>query len=264
MRNVLKTDLYRILKSKLLIIILCVAILLPLFTVLLYYAIYKTISSSDAQELAAMALGFNTRSIITSCYSLTNNVGLLLPVFSAVMVSRDLSSGLLRNKIICGHSRAQVYFSHLITSMLFNIIVMFVYFFASLGFSRIFFEYGAEFNKTEFMTILFYVINGTVVFMFISTITNIFALNFKTLPPIIILTITVSFILNVFVSIMSLVELEKYKYILYLIPTYSLTIFRSMPSFDTIMFIEALIGLVVLGTFNTLLGFAIFRNKEIK
>ena len=265
MKNLLKVDFYRVIKSKLTIAVLIIDIVLPIMLVLMYYGISKIMEATMAEAgVPGMDVFFTGRGLIGAAFSLSDNVGLIIPIFSAVLVFNDLSSGILRNKLMLGYTRSQIYFSHLITSCIFNVIAMLLYFFVLLGFSAILLPYGRDFDTQEFVNVLYYVINGCFVFMFITTITSIFSLNFKTLAPIILLTLLCSIVISFAGSLITLIDYEKFKYLIYLYPTFSISAFNTLENVPTALFVESMIGCTLFGLINIGIGYYTFKVKELK
>lgn len=269
MKNLIKADLFRILKSRLLIVVLILAVVIPLFSVLMQVSLVNMLG--DKLDMGLDML-INARTQIYGAYSLSDNVGLIIPIFSGIYVFSDFSSGMVRNKIIQGYSRFKIFTSHLLTSMLFNACIITLYFLCVVAFSRIFFSYGVEFKDAEVKMMIYYIILGTLTFMFMASITTFFALNFKTMVPVIIFTILFCFGLNIITSVFGMFDYEEYKYILYLVPTFV----GSIPlqsgilasSTERLIDLEAFLlgasGIVIFYLVFTSVGYLIFRKKELK
>lgn len=273
MKNLLKADFFRLFKSKLTIIMLIIDIALPLLTTLLYAALVLILKKTSGEEgVEGFDILINVKSMMTGCYSLTSNVGMLIPIFSAVFVSRDLTSGILRNKVISGHKRINIFFSHILTSIVFNVVMITIYVIMTVLFGFIFFKYGTTFNHQELINVVYFVITGTMIFIFISTFTTLLALNFKSLPPIIIFTIVFSLALNIITSILGFLDYEKYGVLMNLFPTFSMSRYTSVWGslmgegnvFTNQSFILGMISLAFFSALNILIGLSIFRRRELK
>lgn len=136
MRELLRADFRRILKDKLLIVMIIVAVAFALITPLLYAFLMteETMESMLASFVSAKAQFFQS-------FSLGNNLGLIAPIFVALVLCKDFSQGTVRNKIIAGKSRGQIFFSLFIVCSVTMVGVMLLHGFATLGVSLCFFDY---------------------------------------------------------------------------------------------------------------------------
>ena len=96
MLNLLKTDLKRVLKDKLFIILCIIAGVFSLITPLLYKGLYVLMGGDDFLGMFS-AKGLFFRSFVPG-----DNLGLIAPVLVAIALCKDFSHGTVRNKIISG------------------------------------------------------------------------------------------------------------------------------------------------------------------
>ena len=138
MTGLLKSDFRRILKDKLLIVVGILAVVFAITLPLLYAVIFST-----ADMLATEMLGnmFTAKTLFFSSFSMGNNLGLVAPVLLAIILCKDFSFGTIRNKVIAGKSRSQIFLSLFISCAVVLIVVMLLHAFIALGVSLIFFEY---------------------------------------------------------------------------------------------------------------------------
>ena len=102
MNDLLKADFYALKKNKLTYILLAICVGLPILTVALYIGIEKIMASEILAEVGFSGSGlFNGRLIMFSNFSLSNNVGLIIPIFAGLFTVSDIRHGTVRNKIIC-------------------------------------------------------------------------------------------------------------------------------------------------------------------
>ncbi len=273
MSRLLKADLYRVLKSRLTLIALILALAFPVLTVLLYAGI-RAIGGLGQNDAAGALLGAN--SIIGSVYSLSNNVGLVIPVFAGILVCLDHSNGTLRNKVIAGNRRTEIYFSHLIVSILFSVALITIYAAVSAGLSLLFFPFSWDSSLDLGPEILYFVLNGTMAFVFIATVSTMFAMSLRSAAPAIIFTIITSFFLVAVNSVVMMIDYEEFKYAVYFIPTFAGNIFtlndfsilgllnQSADASRSLIFAEAMLSYLFFGVVNTLIGLTVFKNRDIK
>ena len=62
-----------------------------------------------------------------SSFSLSNNIGFIIPVFLLIIMSKDFSYGTIRNNIISGSSRTNVFLSMFISCSIVIVLVMLAY-----------------------------------------------------------------------------------------------------------------------------------------
>ena len=266
MCNLLKADLYRIVRSKLAIVSIILSASLPFIIVLLYYGVAKGTEmlmpeGSGAELVNGM---FNARSLIISSFSLTDNFGLVIPIFSAIFVTKDLTNGTLRNKIISGHNRKKIYFSHLITSIIYNALIIIVYALFTSLFAFIFFDYGREINAQEIKSIIFIIILGIMGFVFVATISTCLSLILNSSILAIVLTVVISIVFSFICMIISLTDYEKFKYIIYFIPFFVNGSTLTINEATNVLFIEGMLSCLTFGVINTVLGIIIFSKKDLK
>lgn len=145
MNGLLIADFRRVLKDKLLLIMGILAAVFAITTPLLYAAIFHGLAAIDDEMTAAMLSGFTSaKAQFFGSFSMGNNLGLIAPVLLAIALCKDFSYGTVRNKIIAGKSRQNIFLSLFITCAAFLIGIMLLYAFLTLGVSLIFFDYQAE------------------------------------------------------------------------------------------------------------------------
>lgn len=277
--QLLRADLYRVLKSKLTIISLGICIIFPLLTTLMYLGMNNLGNGADLMN--DMGFGYTANVLIGSAYSLSNNVGLVLPIFSAIFICQDIAGGMLRHKVIAGHSRAGIYLSHLTVAVIFNVAVITVYVLITTLYTVIAFPFKT--NPDTGMEILRWAVNGTLTFVYISTVSTFFALTLKKTAPAIILTLVVSLVLSVATSIFSFLPIkeEAVRYLLYFVPTFAGNYFDLGSTTDIRTALFEMMGLgksdpiwvifacgigsfLGFGALNTIGGILIFRKNDIK
>lgn len=126
MRELLKFEYKRILQSKIIWYMLGFAFLCPVAAVVALTLVVKVIFDIDLADidLSASNFKFFTWFVISYFYV---RLPLVIGLFSGLFIGRDYSDGFIRNKITAGHSRAQIYFSTLLTQLTVNVILAVTY-----------------------------------------------------------------------------------------------------------------------------------------
>lgn len=269
MITLLRTDIFKILKNKLTIIVLIVSVGLGLLSGLLYGGLNALVNSDALNGDGSYFAIFRFFEITQNGFSLGNDAGFVVPVFAGIFIVTDISSGILRNKIIFGQDRRKVYFSHFITTVIFNLVFVTLYFITLTGISLIFFfpeEAPESYALTNYFLNLVLGIFGLI---FISSFTTFLGLGVKSSPIVIIFTALVGMLLTILSSLLniSLCSLEIYdtlKYFLYLIPTYASTDVIYAMDVAYVPFFEGVAGFLLFSAINCVLGCTLFCKKDIK
>ncbi|MBQ5992209.1 MAG: hypothetical protein IJL62_06655 [Clostridia bacterium] len=273
MKRLLKADIYRVLKSRLTLIALILVLAFPVLIVFLYVGIRAM--SGLSSDMEGMDVLFNANSIIGSAYSLTNNIGLVLPAFAGILVCMDISNGTLRNKIIAGNRRAEIYLSHLIVSILFSVIMITIYAAMTAGLALLFFPFNTDPSMDLGREILYFIATGTMSFVFIATVSTLLAMTLRSVAPTIIFTIVLSIALMAINSVILLIDYQPYRYAVYLIPSFTGNFFNlnsfSLTGLITqgeetsrgLMFAEGMLSYLFFGIVNTVLGLLLFKKRDI-
>ena len=148
MVELLKTDLKRVFKDKLLFVMGILAVVFALLTPLLYAVIFSVGNLSSEPMFASLMY---SKGHFFEIFSMTSDMGLIVPVLLAIVLCKDFSHGTVRNKIIAGKHRSSIFLSMFITCALVLVSVIMLSAFLSLGISLIFFDYQATpFTMADF------------------------------------------------------------------------------------------------------------------
>ena len=141
MSKLIFADIPRVLKSKILYVVLILTVVMGAASVL--------VTMMEMDETAGKALIFPTAS-----NSLVMFMSMMMPVFSGglsiMLIAAEFSSGIIRNKFIMGHTRAQILLSWGIIYTVSTILTYILYvgtFFISLT------AVGADFTGVDFGTV---------------------------------------------------------------------------------------------------------------
>ena len=124
MTRLLKADFKRFFKDKLFLIALIIAGAFAISTPLLYKVLFSFLTGKNMSELGMI---LDVKYMFFAAFSLTNNLGLIAPIFILIIIGKDFSFGTIRNKIIKGHSRISIFLSIFIVSSSIISLIMFSY-----------------------------------------------------------------------------------------------------------------------------------------
>lgn len=135
MLNLLGSDLKRIFKDKIFIVICVLGALFAIVIPLIYFIIFAVIDrfAAGGFDYASLGFGFSGKEMFFNFFNPGNNFGIILPVLVIVIILKDFSYGTIRNKLICGYSRTQIYFSYLISTFIVIVSVILTFALITLG-----------------------------------------------------------------------------------------------------------------------------------
>lgn len=266
MNNLLRSDFYSLIKSKLTYILLGICVGLPIFMIALYLLINGMLNSDPVEEgMGAMSISlFTGRTVIFGNFSLTNNVGLVIPIFAAIFTIADIRNGTIRNKVIIGESRAKIYLSHFTVSVVMCVVASLVSFAVLSAGSAIFFEYGVPFDKAEAANFVKCLVIGILLFVYVASLTTFLSLVTKSMPLSVTFTILIAVGLGLIGSISSFIENEKLVKLFYIIPTYASTVVAQGGVIDNELFLFGLFSFLFFIAANTAVGIVLFKKKDLK
>lgn len=146
MLKLLASDLKRIFKDKVFIVSTILGAFFAIITPLIFFVIFKVIDrfAAGGFDYASLGFGFSGKEMFFNFFAPGNNFGIILPVLIIVIILKDFSYGTIRNKIICGYSRTQIYFSYLISTFIMIFGIMLVFGLITLGLSTILSSYQTD------------------------------------------------------------------------------------------------------------------------
>lgn len=203
MANLVKSDLKRVLKDRMMIIILIIAAVFALITPLLYAALFL---GTDMNGMEMMPINISAKSCFFGSFSFGNNIGLIAPVLLAIILRKDFSHGTIRNKIIAGKSRTSIFASMFIVCTIVLVGIILFHAFLTLGISLIFFDYqSTPFSITDFWYFLESLAFGILLLLFISSFVSWLCATMKNVGMVIVLYVAVSFLLSIIASVIAVV-----------------------------------------------------------
>ncbi|MGN1295649.1 MAG: ABC transporter permease subunit [Bacilli bacterium] len=269
MKRLLKADFYRILKSKLTIaalIIIVAFVLINNFS----YLFLKNMLESEFESDPSMSSLFSARSFFVQSFSSTNNVGLLIPIFTSIIMCSDFSSGTLRNKIITGHKRSDILLSSFITGAVYNVVLILLYSLLNLLLGTLLFGYGTDFNGEQFLLILKELWAGCLQYIYLSSLITLLAFAIKKVSLTIILQFVVQLVFDGFLLVASLLQtfdipkiFQKLNLIIPINPVNEM-ISSSGASLANTTLLVGTISTIIFIVINIIVGNVIFKESDIK
>ena len=203
MTKLLKADLRRVLKDKLLIVLGIIAVIFALVTPLLYVVLVSSVGMDQDPMISGLISG---KAQFFSSFSIGNNLGLIAPVLIAIILCKDFSYGTVRNKIISGKSRTSIFMSLFTVCSITLIAVMLLHAFITLGFCLIFFDYQATaFTISDFWYFLVSLGLELLVLLFIAALISWLCAAMKNVGLVIVLYVAFAFALTMIAGIIQII-----------------------------------------------------------
>ena len=257
MLGLLRTDFKKIFKSVLLYVGMGVVVIFPLFFFGLMKIEMPTTDISGGAMVVTQLIDFALSPMLIT--------GLMVPTFGAILTGSDFSSGMTRNKIICGQSKNKIYLSYLISTACLILFLSLLSFGSYMLFGQLMFNIWTELKAER---VLWYLFSGLLGYVFISTFVillttlmkNAASIPFVVLTDLIIGVVSMT-VIPVIQSVIAQSGGEPLPDIIYLVPFYGVTVMRDLTGpqmFFSLGIFVALIGV------NLLLGFISFKRTDIK
>lgn len=137
MKKLLIADLRRIFKGKGIYVLMTLGFIFPAISALI---VQLSGLAGDVAELGDLAVEvFNPVALYAGSFNPTQNIGLILLIVVAVLISGEFTNNTIRNKIVAGHSKTSLFLSSLVTVLTYVFVVVlvnssFTYLFNSISF----------------------------------------------------------------------------------------------------------------------------------
>ena len=185
-----------------------------------------------------------------------------MPVFVVIIIMSDISNGTIRNKIIYGYKRHQIFASHFLSAFVYCFVLMSVY----AGFTALFsclFLGAPELDAARRLTYLYFYILGLLSMAVIVAIATMLSLSTMSSPISMIVTIAICILLGFATTLLASFPMDKAEVFLRFIPYYVLAKAPS-ENITTAMFLEGLGGFAIFTALFYGLGTFLFIKRDLK
>ena len=210
MRNLLKTDLLRFVRSKQFIILCILSAVIAVGVPVLLYLLQElikissgvsgdqsTVSIFNAKDFTFAGYGFMyTLRYEGTAISMINVSFILTLILFTVLLANEFSYGIVRNKLIVGHSRVEIYLSLILTLFIFMFGLAFISSILSLGMAGILFFYDStgRIFIDDFGSIMLGLLMGGCAYTFVASVICFFAVGLGKTPLAIVLSLVLAFL----------------------------------------------------------------------
>lgn len=274
MTNILKTQFYRLKKSKLFWTLFGVTAVLPLITMLLLWGmlgLLNTLEQTDF-DIAEFGRSLGLSSAALSEYGQLIHMSALLAVIcSAIFLSRDFSYGTFRNAIVANHSRLELYLSHLLIALTIGASFMCVSMLSTIIFFGASFGFVGMSAAKVFGAIALAFAMGLITTIFVQSMMCMFLFATRRLAPTLACTIVICLVApSIFETIVQLLQLfeifapdNAMNLNLTWVPLYNATLL-DVGSPDGALVGKILLYIVPLEILFVFLGWIGFRKADLK
>ena len=268
MNNIIKSSLFKLTKDLTFRITLIIGAALAIFLNLLNFGLDALVDLSSHTFC-------NAPSMLISSLSPAQNFGIAVPINLAVFTVNEFNHGTIRNKIIAGHKKSEIYISLLLIGLIFTFSLMIVYSAISTLFAGILSGFAYIDTACDPTLIVQYLLQAICVYIFITTLSIFFATLFRSVGPtlpILIVLILFCFFAG-FLSQISTLFAEDTESIqlvsnmaTWIDPLYTFGIFSLFipDNIDTNWFIASIITPLYWATIFGFSGLLIFIKRDVK
>ena len=271
MLNLLKTDFFRVLRTKIVYISMIVAVALPLFIAgVLALTEAATISLDPEATSFGPAVG---DTLITNTFSPILSFSFVFAIFPVIVIMMDFGNGTVRNKVIHGYTRHQIFAAHFIITLAYAFVLTTLYAATNAICAAAFFGLSPLDAEMVSIYILYYVIGflGTLLTASIGCGLALSLLNAGAIILTVILTLFFSYLGNIIELILRWQQVSNPERILCFFPTYLPSLLSSVnmalqttQGIEPYMIIEAVAGILILSGGFYALGTFVFNVRDFK
>jgi ABC-type transport system involved in multi-copper enzyme maturation permease subunit len=220
-----------------------------------------------------LGLGIDAKTMLFSSFSLSNNFGLILPIFVAIILCKDFGGGTIRNKIICGKSRGSIYLSMLTTCTILMLGFIMAHALLTLLVSLIFFDYQAtEFTASDFGYLMASLGLEVLIYLMVAALLTFFIVYMKNSGLSIVMYFVIMFVMTIIGSITMTVimfadpEATSYKILEFLntANAFTTTAIGNGASYELGDILSLIIPNAALTVLFIVLGYLSFGKKDVK
>ena len=200
MRNLVKSDFYRALKDKVLLIGLIVSVGIMIFTLLITKGL--ALMAENELEGAGALLTTSGLSAWSNGVSVMGNTAqMIAPIFITIFFVKEFNDRTIRNKLIIGYSRSQIFFSIIIVHLVISFVFLFATSLVGLLLGTLLFGLGTTLTGDMFALLIIGFILQFILSYVLMGFCIIFSINKQSIALGIVLPIAIGFIISILGSV---------------------------------------------------------------
>lgn len=142
MTRLLRLQLFRALKDKGTIVFTIITLVLGILSISFNFLLSENIGQGGSELFGNL---FATSTIINSSFALSSTPMVLLIIMGVVLLYKESGWGTIRNQVVAGYSKIQIYFANFIAMLIVLFTILFAYQLLTLGLGYLFgFELGIK------------------------------------------------------------------------------------------------------------------------
>ena len=263
MIRLLKADFYRLFKNKLVLIGFIAAAVLPLLLTLVMLAARTFMTWLGPEYAAQVEALLTARVLISTSFSFSNNFGVILPLFATLVIMSDVSSGGVRNKIIAGHKRHQIYASHFLTILIYSLLSIAIYAAMTAVWSLVFFG-TSSISSDYIVSYVYFYILGFAGYLFVAAVTTCMSLMTLNMPAAIISSLAICFVIGLIPQFIGLIDYSPFEHAVNFLPNFVVAMAQMKPDITPVAFIEGICGTLLFAGAFYLAGVLRFNKRDLK
>ncbi len=205
MNSLVKTDFARVFKDKLFLIMCILGVVFALITPCLYLVMFSGMGLSDADmaEMQMLGISISAKSQFFDSFSFGNNFGLVVPVLLSIVLCKDFSHGTVRNKIISGKTRTEIFMSMytVCAAVLFG--VVFCHALITLGFASLFFPFqDGDATSSDFGYFVISIALELLLYLAVSAIVCLLCASMKNAGVVVVMYVAIMLVMTLVASLL--------------------------------------------------------------
>ena len=276
MINLLKADFFRVLKTKIVYISLIIAVVLPLFVDGVFALTEKATASmmeaslGPGEEATSLMMG---ETILGYTFSPLMSFSFVFAIFPVIVILNDFVNGTIRNKVIHGYNRHQIFAAHFIVCLVYSFILTALSAATNAICAAAFFGLTPVTAEMLPVYVLYYVIGflGTLLTASIGCGLALSLLNAGGIILTVVSVLVLSYLGTIINLILVFQNVSHTEYFLSFFPTYfinqlsSVNIpLQSTEGLDPVLVVEAVAGILILSAAFYVLGTFVFNKRDFK
>ncbi|NLN50260.1 MAG: hypothetical protein GX149_01370 [Acholeplasmataceae bacterium] len=264
MKNLIKAEFYRLRKDKVALIGIIVAFGMMAFSILMNL-ILKGVFSAIEDDLGVSIM--SGLFLFKSSFEPANNMGLIMLIFGAIILIRDFSQSTIRQKIIFGYTRKQIFFASVIVITAYVIGVMVLVSILSLILGSLLFGYSSvPFKPAD----IYYLLGVLGLYLLIYSVYLLITLFFGYLTKSIGATIGIVFgftiVLLIFSGVFGMIanHYSWMKFFVKINPSYGPQVLLQTTSIKASDALYISLSSIVYITLTIFGGYLVFKKSDIK
>lgn len=264
MINLFKADFFRVIRTKIVYISLIVAVALPLFMAGVYAL---TNVGLEPEQSEAMKYMYGDM-LISNTFSSLLSFSFVFAIFPVIVIIMDFGNGTMRDKIIHGYTRHQIYAVHFIITWLYVLVMTALYTLTTTACAFLMFKVS-DIDSSMVASYAFYYVIGFVGTLITASLGCCLALSLANAGSIVLTIVGKLLIDNIYLLVALAFSTrggnneKTANHVLSFFPSY-VTGLLGTTIIEPVMFVEALGGILLISGAFYALGTFVFNIRDFK